>query len=80
MAKEDAKLAHKRQMFEERRLRIINAKARTMGLDVQTLDHQVAEKQKLKSQEKEANAFESKHFSSFPFFLTIFFRITGNGN
>lgn len=39
-----------------------------MGLDVQTLDHQVAEKQRMKQSEKETDKFERKHF---PTFVTI---------
>lgn len=58
MAKEEAKIARKREQYEQRRQRILNAKVRTMGLDVQTLDQQVAEKQRLKAQEKETDKFE----------------------
>ena len=60
MAKEEAKIARKREQYEQRRQRILNAKVRTMGLDVQTLDQQVAEKQRLKAQEKETDKFERK--------------------
>lgn len=58
MAKEEAKIARKRELFEQRRQRILNAKTRIMGLDVQTLDQQVLEKQRLKAQEKETEKFE----------------------
>lgn len=65
MAKEEAKIARKREMFEQRRLRILNAKARTMGLDVQTLDQQVAERQRQKLAEKDADKYDRKSLELF---------------
>jgi hypothetical protein len=58
MAKEEAKIARKREIYDQRRVRILNAKARTMGLDVQTLDQQVAERARAKQQDKDADKFE----------------------
>jgi len=60
MAREEAKIQRKREQNEQRRLRILNAKARIMGLDVQSLDQQVMEKEQQKQREKEADRFESK--------------------
>jgi hypothetical protein len=44
LAKEAAKIAYRREQNEMRRLRIHNAKQRTIGLDIEALDAQVAEK------------------------------------
>lgn len=60
IAREDAKIQRKRDQNEQRRLRILNAKARIMGLDVQGLDQQVVEKQQQRQREKEADIFASK--------------------
>jgi DNA polymerase III alpha subunit (gram-positive type) len=58
MAREEARIKAKRDANEQRRLRYLNAKARMMGLDVATLDQQVAEKQRMKQNEREADRFE----------------------
>jgi hypothetical protein len=71
MAKEEAKIARKREMFEQRRLRILNAKARTMGLDVQTLDQQVAERQRQKLAEKDADKYDRKSLELFDNSLSL---------
>lgn len=60
MAKEELKIARRRQMNEERRLRILNAKVRLIGLDVQALDEQVKEKQMKKMQDRDVDRFERK--------------------
>ncbi len=58
LAKEEARIKAKREANEQRRIRYLNAKARMIGLDVQSLDQQVAEKQRLKQNEKDADRFE----------------------
>lgn len=58
MAREEARIKAKREANEQRRLRYLNAKVRMIGLDVQSLDQQVAEKQRIKQSEKEADRFE----------------------
>lgn len=52
-AKEEAKIARKRAANEERRQRILNAKTRVLGVDVDALDAQVEEKRKTKDNGKE---------------------------
>lgn len=59
LAKEAAKIAFKRKQNEERRQRIHNAKQRTIGLDIQALDAQVAEKQRNNMRDKDVLNFES---------------------
>lgn len=53
MAKEEAKIKLRREANEQRRLRIMDARARTMGLDIDALNAQVAEKEKLKKEGQE---------------------------
>lgn len=60
MARDQLKIQRKRDMFEERRLRILNAKVRLIGLDVQTLNEQVKEKERMRQEEKEADRFARK--------------------
>lgn len=60
MAKEEAKIQRKREAFEQRRLRILNAKVRIIGLDVDALDAQVAEKRQNAADKTESDRFESK--------------------
>jgi hypothetical protein len=59
LAKEAAKIAYKRQQNEQRKLRIHNAKQRTIGLDIAALDAQVAEKQRGRAHDKDIINFES---------------------
>lgn len=58
MAREEARIKSKREANEQRRVRYLNAKVRLIGLDVQTLDQQVAEKQRMRQTEKDADRFE----------------------
>lgn len=60
LAKEQAKINRKKDLFEDRRKRILNAKVRLIGVDVDALNKQVLEKQRLKEMEKESDRFESK--------------------
>ncbi len=64
LAKEAAKIAYKRQQNEQRRMRIHNAKQRTIGLDIAGLDAQVAEKQRSHQKDKDILNFESKFETS----------------
>jgi len=48
MAKEEAKIKMRREANEQRRLRIMDARARTMGLDIEALNAQVEEKNRAK--------------------------------
>lgn len=57
MAREDAKIQRKRELFEQRRVRVLNAKVRLIGLDVQALNSQVEEKQRKREMEKEEDRF-----------------------
>jgi len=60
LAKEAAKIAHKQKIFEERRNRIHNTKQRTIGLDIQALDAQVAEKKKGHERDQDVLNYESE--------------------
>lgn len=57
MAREDAKIQRKRELYEQRRVRVLNAKVRLIGLDVQALNSQVEEKQRQREIEKEEDRF-----------------------
>ena len=59
LAKEAAKIAYKRQQNEQRRLRIHNAKQRTIGLDIAALDAQVEEKKRRQAHDNDILNFES---------------------
>ena len=61
-AKEEAKINRKRELYEQRRVRILNAKVRLIGLDVQALNSQVEEKQRQRETEKEEDRYASKIF------------------
>lgn len=63
LAKEEAKIQRKRELYEQRRVRILNAKVRLIGLDVQALNSQVEEKQRQRETEKEEDRYASKIFS-----------------
>jgi len=52
-SKEDAKIMRKKDLFEQRRIRILNAKQRIIGLDLDALDAQVEEKKRQKERERE---------------------------
>jgi hypothetical protein len=58
LAKEEARIALKRQQNELRRQRFLNSRTRIMGVDVDALDSQVAEMNKRKSDGKEAERIE----------------------
>jgi hypothetical protein len=57
LARDNAKIQRKRELFEQRRQRILNAKVRLIGLDVQPLNEQVKEKERLRQEEREADRF-----------------------
>ena len=61
MAKEQAKINHRRNADEERRMRYLNAPKRLIGIDAQALDAQVAEMRQNRDDHKEADRMESKH-------------------
>jgi len=52
----------KRQMEAERRARIFDAKVRTIGIDKETLDRQVAEKNERKKAQAELDKLEDRQF------------------
>jgi len=58
LAKEEARIALKRQQNEMRRQRFLDSRTRVMGLDVDALDAQVAEINKQKADGKEAERIE----------------------
>jgi hypothetical protein len=60
LAKEEAKIQRTREANEQRRLRILNAKVRIIGLDVDALDAQVAEKRQNASNKNENDRLESE--------------------
>lgn len=62
MAKDEAKIRLRREANEQRRLRIMDARARTMGLDVEALDAQVEEKRRLKKLGQDNDDILSKTF------------------
>jgi len=58
LAREAAKIKFKREQNEKRRIRIHNAKQRTIGLDVEALDAQVAEKKASQNADQDQLNFE----------------------
>lgn len=70
LAKEAAKIAYKRQQNEQRRLRIHNAKQRTIGLDIEGLNAQVAEKQRNNMRDRDLINLERKYSI---LFLSLFY-------
>lgn len=63
LAKEEAKIQRKRELYEQRRVRILNAKVRLIGLDVQALNSQVEEKNRQREAEREEDRYASKIYS-----------------
>lgn len=61
LAKEEAKIKRTREANEQRRLRILNAKVRIIGLDVDALDAQVAEKRQNASNKTDNDRIESSY-------------------
>ena len=53
-----AKIRRKQEMMEERRKRILNARTRTIGVDVAALDAQCAERRQNRADDQEANRIE----------------------
>lgn len=53
LSKEEARIKMKREANEARRLRLLDARRRVIGLDVDALNEQVAEKERMKSDQKE---------------------------
>ena len=60
MAKQQAKIELMRNANEERRLRFLDAPGRTMGINSQALDAQVASHRRNREQEKESERIDSK--------------------
>jgi RIB43A len=60
MQKEQAKIMSMRNANEDRRRRFLDAPGRTIGIDCQALDAQVAAARRKRDDEKEANRIESK--------------------
>eukprot|EP00981_Chlorochromonas_danica_P002070 scaffold420_cov169-Ochromonas_danica.AAC.30 len=58
MARDEARVLKRREENEIRRQRYLQAKVRLIGVDVQALNQQVAEKHRLRQDEKEADRFE----------------------
>lgn len=58
LAKEEARIQLKRAQNEKRKERFLSARTRLIGVDVDALDAQVAEMQRLKSDTKEADRVE----------------------
>lgn len=58
LAKDEAKLRHKREQNEIRRIRFHNARLRTIGIDVEALDAQVEEKRRQKNDREEMNRMD----------------------
>lgn len=73
MAKDEAKIRLRREANEQRRLRIMDARARTMGLDVEALDAQVEEKRRLKKLGQDNDDILSKTFFNWVKFIVDFF-------
>jgi hypothetical protein len=62
LAKEAMKIAARRKFDAERTARIHNAKHRLIGLPIEGLDAQVAEKQRRKQHDIDVINFESKRY------------------
>lgn len=62
ISRDDARIKFKREANEARRLRILDAKKRVIGLDVDALNEQVADKERMKSNQKEQEAIERLRF------------------
>jgi hypothetical protein len=60
MQKEQAKILLMRNANEDRRRRFLDAPGRTIGIDCQALDAQVAATRRKRDDEKEANRIESE--------------------
>lgn len=80
MAKDEAKIRLRREANEQRRLRIMDARARTMGLDVEALDAQVEEKRRLKKLGQDNDDILSKTFFNWVKFIVYFFFFTLKNN
>ncbi len=68
---EDERIMRKREVFEKRRQNLLNARKRTIGVDVEALDAQVAEMRANRADDKEADRFESKLYISSPIINNI---------
>jgi len=61
-SREDARIQMKREANEQRRLRLLDARKRVIGLDVDALNEQVAEKERMRSDQKEVERIEKLRF------------------
>ena len=63
LSREEARIALKRAQNEKRKERFFNARTRLIGVDVDALDAQVAEMQKMKADNKDGDRIERKSSS-----------------
>ncbi|RYG95646.1 hypothetical protein EON65_55675 [archaeon] len=63
LAREQAKILKRREDNETRRQRYLQAKVRLIGVDVQALNAQVAEKERSRQNERDNNKYDRKFFS-----------------
>lgn len=59
LTKDELRIQSKREANEQRRKRFLDARTRLIGLDVEGLNQQVAEKQRIKDEEKTEAKLES---------------------
>lgn len=59
LSRDEMRIKLKREANEQRRLRLLDARKRVIGLDVDALNEQVAEKERMKSDMKEIERLES---------------------
>lgn len=62
LSKEEARIQLKRAQNEKRKERFLSARTRLIGVDVDALDAQVAEMQRMKSDNKEADRVEREWY------------------
>jgi len=60
MSKEEARIQLKRENMEKRKEKLLNPRARVIGLDVDALDAQVAEVQKSRANMKQQDLIDSE--------------------
>lgn len=65
MSKEEARIQLKRESMEKRKEKLLNPRARVIGLDVDALDAQVAEVQKSRANMKQQDLIDSKFVQCF---------------
>ena len=73
--KESAAIERRRNMEEQRKSRIFNAKTRIIGLDMQALTHQKKDREQMEVMEKRREEAFGKYIEICPFRLSNFFFI-----